>query len=40
MSVIRNTMMTLAGGMLLLAAQAASAQAAPTAAKPVQAAGT
>lgn len=39
MSVIRNTMMTLAGGMLLLAAQAASAQAAPTAAKPAQAAG-
>lgn len=38
MSMIRNTMMAMAGGMLLVAAHAASAQAAPAAAKPAQAA--
>ena len=37
MSMIRNTMMALAGGMLLLVAQAAPAQTAPANAKPAQA---
>ena len=38
MSMIRNMMLALSGGVLLLAAQAASAQAAPANAKPAQAA--